>query len=190
MLASKLDLDGDGSSEYLVEFDTGGSLHVTGFMILDGQLDQRSYEVIGFEDTDPLDEMSHLVRRDGRIYLMWQGCQDDQLLYASTLESGKHRLVCRFGYGDGVILEAHTALDPELCQAVVEQQVDFAMTPPPIPASATGRLRPRLPPTRRGGFRPAFPTCHPRRLDAGPRRALRWLHIGRNVADSRPGPNA
>jgi hypothetical protein len=108
MLASKLDLDGDGSSEYLVEFDTGGSLHVTGFMILDGQLDQRSYEVIGFEDTDPLDEMSHLVRRDGRIYLMWQ-----------------------------------------------------AMTPPPIPASATGRLRPRLPPTRRGGFRPAFPTCHP-----------------------------
>jgi hypothetical protein len=34
------------------------------------------------------------------------------------------------------------------------------LTPPPIPASVTGRLRPRLPATRRGGFRPAFPTCH------------------------------
>jgi hypothetical protein len=125
IIATKLDLDGDGSDEYFVRYDTGGQLRSMGVAILAEDLSFKTYEDIGIDQMDPLEEASHFRQHDGRIYLMWNGFQSNRISFASTFKAWKHRLVCEFGEREPE-LRVFDGQDPAICAAIVEKRVEQA----------------------------------------------------------------
>jgi hypothetical protein len=124
----RADIDNDGQPENIA-LSIQGSAKGKELVIYDDQWKFKSYEWKGFDFEDDYvrwAEESSLIRFRGKTYILAWDSTGQFMRYASIIENGIHRMICKIGYEDRPVVSIVSAKDSALCRAVLAGNLQYA----------------------------------------------------------------